>query len=232
MNLSLAQDKLELDTLQIPARQSRSLTCTLLLITALAAFEAFNYSTTIFALRNMLGGMTIEGIRWAAILALAFCFIDIAGIARLFIPANTASRTKNDHYLFSAWLLAAGSNTLLTWRGITLAIILQQARMGWVVESDVLINTIPVFMSLMIWLLRILIIGSLSHSGNRMFAVDPARSSTLFAGNPSHSMVYDPILPNYLKPLNQFNRSLPISQRPPCQREPMYQDIPIRYKPF
>jgi hypothetical protein len=57
-----------------------------LIIGALLAFELFNYSTTDYALNDFLGGLTFLGVRWATILAIAFCGIDFAGIARLFTP--------------------------------------------------------------------------------------------------------------------------------------------------
>ena len=58
----------------------------IIIIGALLAFEIFNYSTTQFALADVLGSLTFAGIPWATILALAFCGIDFAGLARLFTP--------------------------------------------------------------------------------------------------------------------------------------------------
>ena len=57
-----------------------------LIVTALLFFEMFNYSTTDFALRDLLGEMRFLGIHWSTILAIAFCGIDFAGIARIFTP--------------------------------------------------------------------------------------------------------------------------------------------------
>ena len=54
----------------------------MMIIGALLAFEIFNFSTTQFALRDVLGDLTFAGMRWATILAVAFCGIDFAGIAR------------------------------------------------------------------------------------------------------------------------------------------------------
>ena len=58
----------------------------MMIIGALLAFEVFNFSTTQFALRDVLGDLTFAGMRWATILAIAFCGIDFAGIARIFTP--------------------------------------------------------------------------------------------------------------------------------------------------
>ncbi len=57
-----------------------------ILICALVAFEVFNFSTTAFALHDVLGDLTFAGISWATMLAFAFCGIDFAGIARIFTP--------------------------------------------------------------------------------------------------------------------------------------------------
>ena len=58
----------------------------ILIVGALLAFEIFNYSTTDFALTDLLGDLKFIGVRWATILSIAFCGIDFAGIARLFTP--------------------------------------------------------------------------------------------------------------------------------------------------
>ncbi|MCJ7735412.1 MAG: hypothetical protein MUP11_12810, partial [Anaerolineales bacterium] len=50
-----------------------------LIIIALLAFEIFNYSTTDFALTDLLGNLRFWGVRWSTILAIAFCGIDFAG---------------------------------------------------------------------------------------------------------------------------------------------------------
>ena len=57
-----------------------------ILFAALLAFEIFNFSTTQFALLDILGDLKFAGIRWATVLAIAFCGIDFAGIARIFTP--------------------------------------------------------------------------------------------------------------------------------------------------
>ena len=57
-----------------------------IIVAAMLAFELFNYSTTDFALANLLGDLRFLGIRWAMILVIAFCGMDFDGIARLFTP--------------------------------------------------------------------------------------------------------------------------------------------------
>ncbi|HEX2981861.1 MAG TPA: hypothetical protein VHO48_16495, partial [Anaerolineaceae bacterium] len=97
------------------SRLQRGMAFGVIIIAALIAFEIFNYSTTEYALSDLLGDLRFAGVRWATILALAFCGIDFAGIARLFTPEEGAEEPTEVWYLFGAWLLAATMNAMLTW---------------------------------------------------------------------------------------------------------------------
>jgi hypothetical protein len=137
---------------------------------ALFAFELFNYSTTEFALNDLLGELSFLGITWATILSMAFCGIDFAGIARLFTPQQGSSVPKEVWYLFGAWLIAATMNAMLTWWGVTLAIVNHQSLGNSVINSQILIKIVPVFVAIMVWLIRVLIIGTISKAGDRLFS--------------------------------------------------------------
>ena len=142
-----------------------------ILLLALLAFEVFNYSTTEFALNDLLGSdLRFAGIRWATILALAFCGIDFAGIARLFTPQQARSETGEVWYLFGAWLLAAAMNATLTWWGVAVAVRSHQELSSLVINQGVLANVVPIFVALMVWLIRVLIIGTFSVAGERLFS--------------------------------------------------------------
>ena len=95
-------------------RLQRGLAFGIIIIAALLAFEIFNFSTTDYALSDLLGDLSFLGVRWATILAIAFCGIDFAGIARLFTPEEGADEPAEVWYLFGAWLLAATMNAMLT----------------------------------------------------------------------------------------------------------------------
>jgi len=140
-----------------------------LIIGALLAFELFNYTTTDFALNDLLGGLSFVGIRWATILAIAFCGIDFAGIARLFTPQQGDNSPHEVLYLFGAWLLAACMNAMLTWWGVALAIVNHDSLGASVIARDTLLEIVPVFVAIMVWLIRVLIIGTFSVAGNRLF---------------------------------------------------------------
>jgi len=143
-----------------------------LIIAALLSFEVFNYSTTDFALRDLLGDLRFVGIRWATILAIAFCGIDFAGIARLFTPEEAGDEPKEAWYLFGAWMLAATMNALLTWWGVSIAILEHQSLGNAVIGRETLLKVVPVFVAIMVWLIRVLIIGTFSVAGERLFSVE------------------------------------------------------------
>ncbi|HLO31003.1 MAG TPA: hypothetical protein VK249_17785 [Anaerolineales bacterium] len=145
----------------------------MMIIGALLAFEVFNYSTTQFALRDVLGDLTFAGFRWATILAVAFCGIDFAGIARIFTPEQGADEPKEVYYLFGAWFLAAAFNAMLTWWGVSVAIVSHaSASAGAVISVATMTKVVPIFVAAMILLIRVLIIGTFSLAGDRLFTTD------------------------------------------------------------
>jgi hypothetical protein len=168
-----------MNTSQVVMRQirvRRGLVFGVIIVTALFAFEVFNYSTTEFALSDLLGELEFASIRWATILAIAFCGIDFAGIARLFTPTldpgSSDSNPNESWYLFGAWLLAATMNAMLTWWGISLAILGHQTLGNDVVSRATLLRIVPIFVSVLVWLIRVLIIGTFSVAGDRLFNPD------------------------------------------------------------
>ncbi|MBN1147616.1 MAG: hypothetical protein JXA78_10200 [Anaerolineales bacterium] len=148
---------------------SRGLAFGVIIITALLAFEIFNYSTTDYALTDLLGDLKFMGLRWATILSIAFCGIDFAGIARLFAPEQGKTAHNETWYLFGAWLLAAAMNAMLTWWGVSLAILNHQALGNAVLERETLIRVVPIFVAILVWLIRVLIIGAFSVAGEQLF---------------------------------------------------------------
>ena len=158
----------------------------LIILTALIAFEVFNYSTTDFALRDLLGEQRFAGIRWATILAIAFCGIDFAGIARLFTPEQGNDEPKEVWFLLGAWLLAATMNAILTWWGVSMAISGHAIASSAIIDQKTLMDVVPVFVALMVWIIRILIIGSFSIGGDRLFSNTATRPA--YSNHPGRSM--------------------------------------------
>ncbi|HUH97003.1 MAG TPA: hypothetical protein VLZ89_06580 [Anaerolineales bacterium] len=157
-------------------RLNRGAAWGLMIVTALLAFEIFNYSTTQFALADVLGNLKFAGFRWATILAFAFCGIDFAGIARIFTPQQGRDEPAEVWYLFGAWLLAAGFNATLTWWGVSVAIVNHtSAAAGAVISNATLIKVVPIFVAVMVWLIRVLIIGTFSLAGDNLFSTAELR---------------------------------------------------------
>lgn len=155
-------------------KPSRGLFFGVLILGALLAFEIFNYSTTDFALTDLLGDLRFMDLRWSTILAIAFCAIDFAGIARLFTPERGAGEPREVWYLFGAWLLAATMNAMLTYWGVTIAILSHNSLGGSVLSQGTIIKVVPVFVAIMVWVIRVLIIGTFSVAGNRLFSQSDA----------------------------------------------------------
>jgi hypothetical protein len=164
-------------------RVSRGFLFGILIVGALLAFELFNYSTTDFALTDLLGELSFIGVRWATILSLAFCGIDFAGIARLFTPEQGADEPHEVWYLFGAWMLAATMNAMLTWWGVSIALLNHQSLGNAVVERATLLKVVPIFVAVMVWLSRVLIIGTISVAGDRLFSQADIRSPTRMKRN-------------------------------------------------
>lgn len=148
----------------------RGLVFGVIIVSALLSFEFFNYSTTEFALKDLLGELEFLGIRWATILAVAFCGIDFAGIARLFTPEEGNDEPSEVWYLFVAWLLAATMNAMLTWWGVSIALLNHASLGNSVVSQETLLRVVPIFVAIMVWLIRVLIIGTFSVAGPRLFS--------------------------------------------------------------
>ncbi|HLF01041.1 MAG TPA: hypothetical protein VI547_03640 [Anaerolineales bacterium] len=156
-------------------RVRRGLIFGLILVVALAAFEVFNFSTTDYALTDLLGNLEFAGLRWATILAIAFCGIDFAGLARLFTPekglGNLGGYSTETWYLIGAWFLGATMNAMMTWWAVSLAMLNSTHQVGnEILGREQLLAYVPVFVAALVWITRILIIGTFSVAGDRLFS--------------------------------------------------------------
>jgi hypothetical protein len=189
---------------------NRGATWGVMIIGALLSFEVFNFSTTQFALHDMLGDLTFAGIRWSTILAIAFCGIDFAGIARIFTPEQGRDEPAEVYYLFGAWLLAAGFNATLTWWGVSVAIVNNANLQGsQVMSGAALLKVVPIFIAAMVWLVRLLIIGTFSLAGDRLFTT---------------AQQHQPYRNQYQQPQQQAQRSYNAPQPQPRAAAPSYQN--------
>jgi hypothetical protein len=148
-----------------------------IILTALLAFEVFNYSSTLFALSDILGSLTFAGVRWATMLAFAFCAIDFAGIARIFTPEQGRDEPAEVWYLFGAWFLAALFNATLTWWGVSVAILSHNVTGGALLGQPTMLKIVPIFVAAMVLTIRVLLINTISIAGDRLFSLADGRSS-------------------------------------------------------
>lgn len=177
---------------------SRKAIIGIILIVALVAFEIFNFDTTRFALNSLLGGVAFVGITWATILAIAFCAIDFAGLARLFTPERGADEPKEVWYLMGAWLLGATMNAVMTWWAVSLTLLSHDFG-NEVLGRETLLKLVPVFVAALVLLTRILFIGAFSVAGEHIF--DLAGDREAQAARP--------------QPARQKPVALPVTQAPP-----------------
>jgi hypothetical protein len=156
-----------------------------ILVVALLAFEIFNFDTTRYALRDLLGEVRFVGIEWAAILAIAFCSIDFAGLMRIFTKEKGADEPKEVWYLMGAWLLGASMNAIMTWWAISLTL-LENEFGNEVMSREELLHIVPIFVAVLVWLTRILFIGSFTVAGEHFFEFSGIRQ----AGAPKQRVIY------------------------------------------
>lgn len=207
----------------------RGLVWGVIIIGALLAFEMFNYSTTQFALNDVLGNLTFASFRWATILALAFCGIDFAGIARLFTPEQGHDEPAETWYLFGAWILAAGMNAALTWWGVAVAIASHPNLSSEVISSATLTKVVPVFVAIMVLLIRVLIIGTFSVKGEKLFSQSEVRSSSQRPALQTVSSLNSRPLPSTLTPFRAASK-VARAETNYTRTEPTYHNLALQSK--
>jgi len=156
--------------------QNRLLLMYSIMTVALIGFEMFNFSTTQYALNDVLGELSFAGLQWATILSIAFCGIDFAGIARLFTPTDEGDPTREVWYLFGAWLLAATMNAILTWWGISMALQGRDVHSSAIIDKKLMMQVVPLFVAVMVWVTRVLLIGSFSFAMRQSRPSVPTRA--------------------------------------------------------
>ena len=201
--------------------QNRGLIFGVIILCALLAFEVFNYSSTLFALTDILGTLTFGPLRWASILAFAFCAIDFAGIARIFTPEQGSDEPAEVWYLFAAWFLAAAFNSSLTWWGVSIAILQHNAMGGTLVGASAMTKIVPIFVAAMVLLIRVLLINTFSIAGDRIFSLAERRAPRY--QNQSQPAFRNTNLESLRTPAQTFPRPAP-KPTPTVASRPLYNE--------
>lgn len=160
----------------IEARFSRHLLIAGIMLMALIAFELFNFDTTRYALTNLIGEVRVLGVGWSTILALAFCFIDFAGLFRLLTPEQGADEPKEVWYLMGAWLLGATMNAIMTWWAVSLTLLDHQLG-NEILSRETMLKVVPIFVAFVVWLTRVLFIASLTLTSEKLIDVHNQRKA-------------------------------------------------------
>jgi hypothetical protein len=210
--------RLSLKSLLQGTAQKRGMIFGLIILCALLAFEVFNYSSTLFALSDILGNLAFGPLRWASILAFAFCGIDFAGIARIFTPEQGRDEPAEVWYLFAAWFLAAAFNACLTWWGVSVAILQHPAAGGVLLGASTMTKVVPVFVAAMVLLIRVLLINSFSIAGDRIFTFSDQRS-----GRYQNQPAYRTATESLRTPSQSFPRPAP-KPTPAAASRPLYNE--------
>lgn len=219
MNLSAARPSISKSISGIRVRSGA--VYGIIIILAMLAFESFNYSTTAYALKDLLGTLKFGNFAWSTLLALAFCGIDFAGIARLISPETRKSDVKESWYLFGAWLMAATANAALTWWGVAVAISSHSLKSAVLINTDTLTRIIPIFVAILVWVIRILIIGSLSTALQRM-----TESKTETPVSTFHSQTFNTSSHNAARTAAQPRPAVTVTRNPrPVRPEPTYHNV-------
>lgn len=193
-----------------------------IIIGALIAFEIFNYGTTEFALNDLLGDLQFAGLRWSTILALAFCSMDFAGIARLFTPEKERKDSIAVWYLLGAWFLAATMNAMLTWWAVSLALLGHNGLGNELLGRESLVSGVPIFVAVLVWLIRVLIIGTFTMTGEHLFPQRATRPLLRFK---------QPQDPTPRRIPRRSSRSIRPAPKPTPRRDPEYNPQPMKAKP-
>ena len=196
----------------------RGLIFGLIILCALLAFEVFNYSSTLFALTDILGNLTFGSVRWATMLAFAFCAIDFAGIARIFTPEQGRDEPAEVWYLFAAWFLAAAFNASLTWWGVSVAMLSHPAAGSVLLGTTTMAKVVPVFVAAMVLVIRVLLINSFSVAGDRIFSSAEQR-----AGRYENQPLYRTPTESLRTPTQSFPRPAP-KPAPTAVARPLYNE--------
>jgi hypothetical protein len=152
----------------------------------------------------------------------------------LFTPEQGQDEPAEVWYLFGAWLLAAAMNAALTWWGVAVAAHNHTAMGSEVIAKETLQNAVPIFVAVMVWVIRILIIGTFSIAGERLFSMDEtwARSQRRVAPA-NRPVVATPVQqprPAAASLARAENNNSPAPFRPAPKPEPSYHPIGLAVK--
>jgi hypothetical protein len=105
-------------------------------------------------------------------------------------------------------------NAILTWWGISMAIVNHSVQSASIIDPKIISSVVPVFVAIMVWVIRILIIGTLSLAMDRTLHMSERRGYRRPVYNNSQPMPgtsrQAPVSQPTLAPRPTLNRSTPV----------------------
>jgi hypothetical protein len=94
-------------------------------------------------------------------------------------------------------------NAILTWWGVSVAILNHGSLGNALVGRETLLQVVPAFVAVLVWLIRVLVIGTLITAGGKLFAKESTARSmppTMRRNNPSGNRVAQPAMRQSMQP--------------------------------
>jgi hypothetical protein len=200
--------------LLIAFTQRRGFWFTMILLLGLMAFEIWNFVSSQGGLLDILGERTFAGMRWASLLAFAFCSIDFAGIARIFTPEQGRDEPAEIWYLFGAWFLAAMFDSILTYWTVKVAILTNPVGSVMIANDPKTINIVSVGIAVIDFSIRMLLINTFATAGERLFSTEsvPSHSSPRSSSQNVRSQTNNNPYRNYPQPISKQAHSVNYSR--------------------
>jgi hypothetical protein len=156
----------------------------LLIFLGLAAFDVFNFATTRDALSSIITA-TLLNIPLSWPLAVAFCAIDLGGIASVFTKEKGFREPWYVWMLGAGWIIASIANSGLTFMAIRMGMASAPIMHNPLIPADIAIKWVPILLASVIWLIRVMIIGSIIVADNHKEPVvaKPAQPAFRMAGS-------------------------------------------------
>lgn len=194
------------------------------MVVGLLSFEIFNFDTTRYALRDLIGPVSIFSFEWASLMSIAFCSIDFAGLIGLFAPNKEKGEPGAIWYLMGAWLLGATMNAMMTWWAVSISLINSEFTEGVLTHAQV-IKYVPIMVATIVWLSRILMIGSFSMVGEYLWESKDSgekkrEERKIPAAAPSHPRTRNH-LPSSMPAVPEHNQDSPGGSLGPPQGQPL-----------
>jgi len=169
----------------------------LITVLGLLAFELFNYATTQEALSTILGALSFFGFPVYYLIAIAFAAIDLGGLSSTFTEEDWSNETWWVWVSTVGWEIASVVNAALTYMSVTIAMaVAPVSQLATVMPKVQEIYTyIPAALAFVVWLVRIMLIGSIVASTNGGQKPKKQRPIQQVAAAPTRAQAQRPMQP-------------------------------------